>query len=316
MCLDTLIGLRGICETSEGLLINNLAGIDLKMISQLSNEDKGDYSEVWDAVQSNAIDQLKGDVLPVMSNYFKPNLIVENVLSSYTSTAVQTTPEAKYKGVLIDYWGDKFTQVYINDVRINLVSSGTYTIKIFDTWTGLELDSFSLVGTAGYNLLNINKEYTVDNNRKRLFIAIDSTAVTAIDSKIEGSVNVILKGGEISTATTPLYDNITFANTSTGGLTVTFNIKCSIDSFICQFKDTLKYALWYKTGSVLMDFRINSDRLNKYTLVKQDTARELRDMYESKYKEQLKSVLENIGGISEGICFPCDKKRSFKINLP
>lgn len=316
MCLENLVGLRGLCETSEGLLINNLAGIDLKMIGSLSNEDKGDYSEVWEAVQTNAIAQLKSDVLPYMGKYFKPNIILENNLSSYSNTGTNTTPQANYTGVLIDYCGTKFTQLYINYIRINLVNAGTFTIKVFDTWTGATLDTLTLVGVVGDNILQVGKEYAAENDRKRFFIAIDATALTAIQTKVDGSREASIRGGSIPLATLPLYDNITFGTSNTGGLSVAFNIQCSIDSFVCQLKGLLKYALWYKTGSVLMDFRINSDRLNKYTLVKQDAAKELREMYESKYLEQLDNVLKNIEPVSDGYCFPCDQSRNYKINLP
>lgn len=316
MCLEKLIGLKGLCETSEGLLINNLAGVDLKMISNLSNEEMGDYSEVWETVKANAIAQLKSDVLPHMGKYIKQNVIQESSFSSYTSLAEQTTPQANYVGVIIDYWGTKFTQLYINDIRINLVSTGTYTVKVFDTWTGLTLDTITFTGVAGDNVVNVGKEYRIDNNRKRILVAIDATNLTAIQSRIDGSPQTILRGAAVPVPTLPLYDNINTSNNRTGGLSVSFNIQCSIESFICQFQGLLKYALWYKTGSVLMDFRINSDRLNKYTLVKQDAAKELRATYEEKYLQQLDNVLNSIEPVSDGICFPCDKSRTYKINLP
>lgn len=65
-----------------------------------------------------------------------------------------------------------------------------------------------------------------------------------------------------------------------------------------------------------MNERLASERLNFFTLVNEERAVELRDFYKEKYENQLDSVLDNLEPEFDGLCFPCEKKRTFKVSLP
>jgi len=63
-------------------------------------------------------------------------------------------------------------------------------------------------------------------------------------------------------------------------------------------------------------FRLASDRINQYTLVGTEQAKELRELYHAKYEKSLNAVLDSISAKAGDDCFICDNQRTFKYNLP
>lgn len=70
------------------------------------------------------------------------------------------------------------------------------------------------------------------------------------------------------------------------------NRDCDYTTLICENKDTLVQAWKYYLAVWLMMFRLNSDRLNRYTTVDKKQAEELRTFYQVEYEKALaQSVL-------------------------
>lgn len=63
---------------------------------------------------------------------------------------------------------------------------------------------------------------------------------------------------------------------------------CDYTTMICDNQDVLVQAWKYLLGVHLMIFRLNSDRLNRYTTVDKKQAAELRDYYQLEYEKALK----------------------------
>lgn len=64
---------------------------------------------------------------------------------------------------------------------------------------------------------------------------------------------------------------------------------CDYDALICANIETLTQAWKYKLGIHVMLFRINSNRLNRYTTVDIPQAKELLAYYQAEYEKMLSS---------------------------
>lgn len=67
------------------------------------------------------------------------------------------------------------------------------------------------------------------------------------------------------------------------------NCDCDYDELICENLEVLTQAWKYKLGIVLLMFRLNSNRLNRFTTVNIEQAKELRDYYQAEYEKYLSS---------------------------
>lgn len=72
------------------------------------------------------------------------------------------------------------------------------------------------------------------------------------------------------------------------------NERDTVACLACEFKDLLATSLWYILGRELMDERIYSDRVNRYTTIDRLQAQELRDHYQICFEEELKAAVQGI----------------------
>lgn len=65
------------------------------------------------------------------------------------------------------------------------------------------------------------------------------------------------------------------------------NKDCDYDTLICDNLEELAVAWKYLLGVALLIFRLNSDRVNMWTTIGRDEAKELRDYYQAEYMKAL-----------------------------
>lgn len=323
-CLDNFIGLRGTCADTEpvsGLYVNDFPGVDLRMISGLSNEEQQDFQGVWDEIYRRSVAEVVASVKVRMQKYFKKTNLIENrQVGYYTSPAETEAASAHYKGVAISFYGSNYTQIFINEAGLYLNAGGSVTVKIFDYRTGVELDSLTFTGVTGHNVFQVNKSYDVFGQKGQLFVGYNATAVSSNVTNTYHPEDIsydysLVRGAKVSTASSVLEANMLFEG-NTYGLTVNYNVQCSVERFICSVRDILAPALNYKLAEQLFLERIMSTRLNKYTLFNQERAKELRDEYVVKYTQLLDSILNELEPAGDGLCIECDKERTYKYQLP
>jgi hypothetical protein len=67
------------------------------------------------------------------------------------------------------------------------------------------------------------------------------------------------------------------------------NCDCDYDALICENLETLTQAWKYKLGIWILQFRINSNRLNRFTTIDIPQAKELLAHYQVEYEKMLSS---------------------------
>lgn len=92
------------------------------------------------------------------------------------------------------------------------------------------------------------------------------------------------------------------------------NRDCDYDTMICGNIDDLTTAWKYLLGVSLMIFRLNSDRVNRYTTIGLTEAKELRDFYQAKYEEALHQGVLLMD--TDECCLKCESNPSVVTWLP
>ncbi len=78
---------------------------------------------------------------------------------------------------------------------------------------------------------------------------------------------------------------------------------CDYDTMICDNKEILVQAWKYCLGTWLMTFRLNTDRLNRYTTVDKKQAEELRKFYQEEYDKSLEQSVQLMD--TSSCCMEC-----------
>ena len=84
-----------------------------------------------------------------------------------------------------------------------------------------------------------------------------------------------------------------------------FGLQCAFDVLVCNYKQNLAVAWWYLLGSELMKERIYTDRVNRYTTVDLDKARELNARFYADYMNELLTFVDSID-LQRDWCIDCD----------
>lgn len=89
---------------------------------------------------------------------------------------------------------------------------------------------------------------------------------------------------------------------------------CSYEDFICDNLELLANAWRYLLGNQLMIYRIYSTRLNRFTTMDMDQAKELRDHYQVEYEKALSQAIKLIDFST--CCMECTGNPEYVTYLP
>lgn len=84
------------------------------------------------------------------------------------------------------------------------------------------------------------------------------------------------------------------------------NERLTVECIACENSDLLSTSLWYLMGVELMTEVMYSNRVNRYTTIERDEAKELRDHYQVTFEEELKAALQGIN-LRESDCLVNEK---------
>lgn len=82
------------------------------------------------------------------------------------------------------------------------------------------------------------------------------------------------------------------------------NTECNYEDFICNNKEKLVNSWRYLLGNQLMIYRIYSTRLNRFTTIDIEEAKQLKDFYQVEYEKYLAQEIKFID--FSDCCMPCN----------
>jgi len=317
-CLNNYIGIENTCSdtaSESGLYINTLPSISLKLLDSLSDEETKDFTGLWDEIYTRTLNELEADVLIKSQKFFKTNLILNNNNTGYYSDPLVTessSNELKGNTIEANYYQSRYLSIFVNSVQLYLPAAIDDNIYIYNLMNGELLDTIAYTGVVGINTIQINKSYKSYGQDTKIFVCYDGNTTNSIKTVPTGSNEYALtRGAKITVGTSVINDNLSKEGDAYG-LVVNYNLRCDINEFICSSKESFKFALYWKLGASIMFERMNTLRMNKYSLSK--TPLEIKDLYNyylDKYDEIMKSVMDNMDANSDNICFSCRKKRNY-----
>jgi len=307
-CLQDYIGLRG-CGAAvppSGLYVNDLPGISLKQLVNLTNEEETTYVQLWDVIQKRAMNRFSLDVREAMGKYYKLNSLMQGVNLGKQLDGPLSRPSQEFIGFTIElidnatyeYAPSPLASIHIQEILFYASENINGAIfKIYDISTGTELMTKTVNLITGWNTIPINttfhNNYSVNSWRIGCFY-FDTQDLPDIYSlqlptnhQIPGCCDIRVRGALASVI--PIDDSIEFTSNSYG-LTGTFSIVCSWDAVICQNKTLFSRAFWYLCGIELLTEQLYSTKLNLFTTTNLQRAKELREEYQVEYAKSLEQV--------------------------
>lgn len=333
-CLIDFVGLRGCKEVipRSGQYINGLAGISLKTLDSLANEEQLSYRGFWNDVQTRAARRMGSDLLARVNRFVRVKSVFKDTRFGYVTDPITALPSvAQLQGLYIDFGHMRYASARLTSVGLYAMAAGTMDLLIYDFTNGLLLETIPLTVVEGYNLFTLDRNYVGGGYRRRIFVGYRGDQPLALAKSagwtFEEGINVWANGldgecagngrdsfgiggfygqafgGAVPDPNAPVYRNVRGGGTF--GLEIDFQVRCSADAYVCSVLDYFIDPWMNLLGAEIMLERQVSSRVNQYTTVNQDKIAGLLDFYEKKYAESLGTAVDNIQFPSD-ICFPCN----------
>ncbi len=313
-CLTSYIGLKRVNDSpTSSLFLNDLPWVTTNQFEQIREIDENDgILESWNTLEERAIRAFESDLQFELKKFYQNYQIINSGLTGFVDdNTLVDHGSGKYAGWLFDVSSySPSLKIEFNDIRINLASAETFNIKIFDANTGEELFTKSVSGEIGVNVVKITESFAVYNHNK-LFIAYDTVIPYRIFN--DPTVPGVISQGSISTSSTVLSTNI---SSSEVGIAVGYNVRCSIEEFVCSRLTLFLEPYLYKLGIEFLKTAKYTDNLTKYSLLNLEQANEAIEEAKVEYRRLLDSSFEDLTVPDDGICFICNKAITQKVLIP
>lgn len=291
-----------------------------KAIVEAINHTHGSSQDLIESKLDFATTVLSRKVLASKQRQLAANGLLESERVGYKTRSI-TSESAKTgynAGVMIETRNDRdFTKIYVSGISLFAQSTGNVSVGIYDMRTGLLLDTVVIAAVAGQQVYkDVDKTYRSDKQALSLGFVYDSTfasyraTVRDNDCSTCGGLRknvgryVYAQGIKIPTASSVVIDNITSV-ADTSGLSITYQVQCDYDQWICRGKNYLLLSALYATGYELAMYGLNSPRNNSRTIDYRERLTQIKDFCEAKMNEELNTALNAMIVPDDNHCFYC-----------
>ena len=260
--------------------------------------------QVWDTVQNRAGKVFESAFTTAMSKRYQLKKITEQFQLSGSIDSTQPTPSevGALRGILLDCYYLKSPFHYIPIAKIHIYlnepveSLPVFIYEVHDNKIKL-LYTTHINGKAGWNDIELNEKYP---DSAMLYVCYDASNVDSVsmnldnqdlDGRFWASYDWYWSHIYVQGAT---YSNEQFKEGyDTYGMNLTIGLQCSYDVLIANYKRELAIAWWYLLGAELMQERIYTDRVNKFT-VDLARAKDLRAQLKQDFLNELLTFVDSI----------------------
>lgn len=338
------IGIKGAPDQSpeSGEFINRLLpGLPMESMVKVTEEDQVTFLEAWADIQKYASKRFNTAFISEMQKRYKINTIQRpvDILKVIDTTNNQTAAAEKWRGFTIELTPDDdqlivysaFQSIYIQHLRLyRKEATAAVPVSIFDMITGEKLAEyeFPATATAGWTQIKVEERF----NAYRLFVAFDSTDVNCVHLDLNPRVTGALAeevsslfGAHAYTAikgaqtdrTPEVFDTDITKGLNTYGLSGTFAVQCSYEPIVKQNREVFLLAWAYLLGHSIIWFRLNSSRINRWTIgIDKEKGLVLQDEFEALFNQELTSCLDGINLEQTDACLQCNFPIMRTWNLP
>jgi hypothetical protein len=308
-CLKNFVGLSyGLCggtASLSGLYLNQVPGIDIQEIDGIASSDQITSSGLWNDIQTMAAQTFKEDVINEFGKRYKLRQILQTVdIGKIINTSYLTSGTSSH-GITLEMYepssqciGSNLSQLYIQDLNFywyGTASTPSFTVDFVDVDLNTVEYTITVNGQSGWNNVWIDKSFVAQ--RINILVSGNFTDYVKLDindffldnfnphnfNYSNGWLNY--NWGQscgINSRLRGIGNNITGQNTY--GLSVRFSTKCTWDAIVCANKRHFVSAWQYCLAIEFLNYRISSNRLNRYTTIALDKASNLQKSLLLKYR--------------------------------
>lgn len=315
-CLRNTIGPFQGCGAptpTYGKYLSSLPGIEFANIDQIATADQVTWQGVWNDLQDTCVDTFREDVITEFGKRYLLKQITQTVdLGQNINTSNTTAPAAGItNGILAELMepgsqciGSNLMGMYVQSVMFYWQGTDpnptfTLTFKDADLLTTEYTVTPSTV-TAGWNTVLIDRNF----NARRLYVLASGN----FDDYVELDLSLfnLDNFGSLQWGYSNLgYLNFSFTycgiqaringvsfnsnnntytkGTNTFGMSMIFSTKCSWDSVVCANKAHFLSAWQHRLAIELMNYRINTTRINRWVTIDNKQAQKLQTLFAEKY---------------------------------
>ena len=324
-CLRDYITLTvcGGTASTSGLSLDVLELVNLKAVSSIADDQQETFNGVMSDIQSRGLLRIKDDLRAEFWKRFK----IKNLLKSYNlkrdnlnTSTLASTPTC---GIYIsqnnesnNHYHNAFQSIFIQSVSIYFQAAGTNTIKIIDLDTSEVIYSKAIDVVIGWNVINIETDLSglYYNNPQQIYICYNAAAITVSSKTMLNTIDedsgcgLTVQGAKTSVKT--ISQSIALTDLTLGqelyGMSAVFSLRCSYDSLVCNNRELFKRAWLYCLGIEFIRELLNTDRLNKYSIITKQKATDSLERFIADYKEALTQSCDGVELSQSGCCIECN----------
>ena len=348
MCIESLLGLHGcnIQEPSTGLYIDDL-GINKTLLGQLITDQFDNGEDLFINKRKMAWRKLSTTFISKINSSLKVDTLIENKrIGQVLTNSADIDPSlgaGKYAGIRIkvDPNSESYLNFYLSELKIDIYTMATpVEILVFD------MSTLKLIDTFNYQSESI-EEYigkTFKAKKRKLDLAFVYESLYDTTKMVTRRGSCIDCGGKVREAhICPFVDAIGIELTTDGfnvlsskpkkytqGMSITYNISCDRESWLCSIGGLMAMALAYGTAVEIFNYALTispNQRVN--TVVSLNKGNKVfatadategivaaRDIAATNYEEELTNLLGNIRLPDDRHCFDCRKNVKYVTALP
>lgn len=315
-CFSNLIGARGISSSSFSGLYLDQVGITNDVMGNL-NPHYDSNEEFFNDMLDFASRDVSRKVITMLGKKLVSTPIKESVRIGRPKKNLElVAQDAGYKKgiqVIIEA-NDSHLKINLTKLYLSLQSSGNIDVEVYDVDENKLLDTITVTSVANQTTsLSVDKSYT--SSRKRLHLAFLYNNVASIKTTTgcEGCGSLFstkdrfTRTGAVKTNSASIIEDNLSSVSDTGGLGIEYNLECDFEAWVCSMRNYFSNAVLYKTAAEIIRKGLFSTRMSSWTTSKRDDLKETLEELESKYEQELESMLDAIPLPTNSDCFHCRK---------
>lgn len=334
-CFTNLIGISG-CRNEPNpapvLMINDI-GITLSELEQYITGDYRTGEALFNAKLKFALTTVFNSLQTFLSPKYKAHSIISSSRAGqFADNKIAVPGQANFlKGQYFELINtDSYVDIFISQISLFTNFTGDIPIYFYDLTQDRILETVTLSSVAEeISVVQVNKIFK--SNRKKLSLAIvyDSENITSYRTVLKTNCSgcsdpyitnqyLRIKGIKLPELLPKIISNIA-PQQDTAGMSVEYSIQCNHSDYLCTMNNMIALPVIYRTAAELMEYALNisvNTRTNTTTTINRDVLKDRYDFYESKYKQYMKTLLDNILIPSDEKCFVCNQKGKHAVVLP
>lgn len=320
-CLLDFIGVKncGNAASESGLWVNDLPGVNLKVIEGITDAEQATFLETWASIQRRSLKIFSTTITAVLNKRYQLKTLNEfTSLPAILDTGSTTAPANEKRGFTVKIGDTQYVSalqyIHVQSLRLYLASAGSTTIRFYNVAGDIftEVHTIAVTGVSGWNNIVVNADFV---GVSTLFVGYDAAAITSVESKLDTSLDCDCEAsynccdtdccGMTIQAAKWNGTDITYGN-NLFGLTGIISLRCGFTPIVCSNKTLFATSLWYLLGREIMQERIYTDRINRYTTIDLNKAKDLKVEFDRLYSEELGMVLDGFKLPVADCCLECN----------